>query len=94
MANPDAVVSHPVNQCAGCGISLSEQKPDRVERRQVFDVPEPKLEVTEHQAEVKTCACGCVNHAAFPPEVLAPVQYWRKNLKAHWPSHPEYRRLP
>ncbi|MCX5975829.1 MAG: transposase, partial [Coprothermobacterota bacterium] len=30
---------------------------------------------TEHQAEVITCSCGCVNHAAFPPEVSAPVQY-------------------
>ena len=72
---PDHTVSHPVNQCEGCGSSLTEQQPDRVERRQVFDLPEPKLEVTEHQAEIKTCACGCVNRAAFPPEVKAPVQY-------------------
>ncbi|MCG2741245.1 MAG: IS66 family transposase, partial [Syntrophaceae bacterium] len=35
----------------------------------------PKLLVTEHQAEVKTCACGCINHATFPPEAAAPVQY-------------------
>ena len=72
---PDAVVSHPVNQCAGCGRSLTGQPPDRVECRQVFDLPEPKLEVTEHQAEIKTCGCGCLNRAAFPPEVTAPVQY-------------------
>lgn len=72
---PDYTVSHPVQQCAGCGRSLAEQQPDRVERRQVFDWPEPKLEITEHQAEVKTCACGCLNRAAFPPEVTAPVQY-------------------
>lgn len=72
---PDRTVSHPVRRCAGCGSLLTEQPPDRVERRQVFDLPEPKLEVTEHQAEVKTCACGCVNRAAFPPEVTAPVQY-------------------
>jgi transposase len=72
---PDHTVFHPVNQCEGCGSSLTEQQPDRLERRQVFDLPEPKLEVTEHQAEVKTCACGCLNRAAFPPEVTAPVQY-------------------
>jgi len=72
---PDHTVRHPVERCAGCGRSLAQQAPDRVERRQVFELPEPKLEVTEHQAEVKTCACGCVNRAAFPPAVTAPVQY-------------------
>lgn len=47
----------------------------RVERRQVHDLPEPKLEITEHQAEIKTCSCGCVNRPTFPPEAPAPVQY-------------------
>jgi len=75
VAEPDRTVRHPVARCAGCGRSLAQQAPDRVERRQVFDLPEPQLEVTEHQAEVKTCACGCVNRAAFPPEAAAPVQY-------------------
>ncbi len=73
--NPDRTVRHAVERCAVCGRSLSDQEPDRVERRQVFDLPEPKLEVTEHQGEVKTCSCGCVNRAAFPPEAAAPVQY-------------------
>ena len=72
---PDRTLRHTVERCAGCGRSLVNQKPERVERRQVFDLPEPKLEVTEHQVEVKTCACGCVNRAAFPPEAAAPVQY-------------------
>jgi len=72
---PDRIVPHRVERCSGCGRSLAGQEPERVERRQVFDLPEPKLEVTEHQAEVKTCACGCVNRAAFPPEATAPVQY-------------------
>lgn len=72
---PDRTVPHRVERCSGCGRSLAGQKPDRVERRQVHDLPEPKLEVTEHQAEVKTCPCGCVNRAAFPPEAAAPVQY-------------------
>jgi len=75
VAMPDITVRHPVERCAGCGRSLAKQAPDRIERRQVFDLPEPKLLVTEHQAEVKTCACGCLNRAAFPPEASAPVQY-------------------
>jgi len=72
---PDHTVPHLVNRCESCGCSLAGQTPDRIERRQVFDIPEPKLEVTEHQAEIKTCACGHVNRAAFPPEAAAPVQY-------------------
>ncbi|MBI4591049.1 MAG: hypothetical protein HY725_19655, partial [Candidatus Rokubacteria bacterium] len=68
-------VQHAVERCAGCGRSLAHQAPDRVERRQVFDLPEPKRAVTEHQGEVKTCACGCVTRAAFPAEAAAPVQY-------------------
>jgi transposase len=72
---PDRIVPHRVERCAGCGRSLAGQEPDRIERRQVHDLPEPKLEVTEHRAEVKTCPCGCVNRAAFPPEAAAPVQY-------------------
>jgi transposase len=72
---PDHTVRHAVERCAHCGRALGQQSPDRVERRQVFDLPEPKLEVTEHQAEVKTCSCGRVNRAAFPPEAAAPVQY-------------------
>jgi len=72
---PDHTVRHAVEGCKGCGRSLAKQVPDRVDRRQVFDLPEPKLEITEHQGEVKTCACGYVNRAAFPSEAAAPVQY-------------------
>lgn len=72
---PDRIVPHRVERCARCGRSLTGRQPDHVERRQVHDLPEPKLEVTEHQAEVKACPCGCVNRAAFPPEAAAPVQY-------------------
>ncbi|MBE3095748.1 MAG: IS66 family transposase zinc-finger binding domain-containing protein, partial [Planctomycetes bacterium] len=75
VAKPDRTVFHPVQRCASCGRSLADQAPDRVERRQVFDLPAPKLEITEHQADVKTCACGHVTRAAFPPEVTAPMQY-------------------
>ena len=42
--NPDHTVRHAVEHCKGCGRTLAQQKPDRIERRQVFDLPEPKLE--------------------------------------------------
>ncbi len=90
---PDRIVPHRVERCPGCGRSLAGQEPDRVERRQVHDLPEPKPEVTGHQAEVKTCPCGCVNRAAFPPEAAAPVQYGPrvKSVAVHLA---EYQLLP
>jgi transposase len=89
----DHTVHHPVERCAGCGQSLADQAPDRIECRQVFDLPEQKLEVTEHQAEVKTCACGCVNRGAFPPEAAAPVQYGPR-IKGIATYLKEYQLLP
>ena len=89
----DRTVRHAVERCKDCGRSLAQQEPDRVERRQVFDLPEPKLEVTEHQAEVKTCPCGCVNRAAFPPEAAAPVQYGSR-VKSVGVYLGEYQLLP
>ena len=90
---PDHTVRHAVERCAGCGRSLAEQQPDRVERRQIFDVPEPKVEVTEHQGEVKTCMCGCLNRADFPLEATAPVQYGSR-LKSVAVYLKEYQLLP
>ncbi len=72
---PDHVVLHKVASCDDCGASLVDVKVDGIEKRQVLDLPPLTLIVTEHQAEQKSCSCGCVTTAAFPPEATAPVQY-------------------
>ena len=47
-----------------------------MEKRQVFDVPQPQIEVTEHQVEEKKCpCCGGVTRASFPENVKGPMQY-------------------
>lgn len=76
VAKPDKIERHEVTNCEHCQAALTTGMATGVEKRQVFDMPEPRLEVTEHQARIYTCTC-CrgVTKAAFPPEVTAPVQY-------------------
>jgi transposase len=72
---PDHVVTHSPAACA-CGQSLNEVEGASMERRQVFDLQEPKVEVTEHRVEAKVCpCCGEVSKGIFPDNVVAPVQY-------------------
>jgi transposase len=74
--SPDHIIFHAVESCSSCSTNLRDVKADRVQKRQVFDIPEPKINVTEHQAEVKTCLnCGQETSAIFPKDVNAPAQY-------------------
>lgn len=74
--NPDDVVPHPLLLCQNCHSPLSNVPVDSVEKRQVFDLPEIKIIVTEHQAEKKHCPnCGKTTTASFPPDVIQPAQY-------------------
>ena len=94
VAKPDKIEAHPVNCCTHCHISLKQEKAVRIERRQVFDLPEVRLEVTEHQAEVKVCPkCQRETTASFPPEVSQPAQYGQK-VKAQMVYFHEYQLLP
>jgi transposase len=72
---PDLIVIQPVNSCSSCGCDLTDVDPCRQERRQVFDIPKPTLEVTEYRSEQKRCSCGEYTTAPFPENVSGPVQY-------------------
>ncbi len=55
VAAPDRVVVHVPVCCEGCGAGLVGASAWKVERRQVFDLPEIRLSVTEHHAEQRRC---------------------------------------
>ncbi len=74
--NPEEMITHSVKSCKGCGHTLDQTKTKDVERRQVFDLPPLKINITEHRAESKHCpCCGLKNKASFPKGVEMPVQY-------------------
>ncbi len=75
-AHPDQVIIHAPDLCAGCGTQLHHIKPSARIRRQVFDLLEGRVQVTEHRAETRRCStCRTTTKAKFPAGVRAPVQY-------------------
>src|SRR5216683_92624 len=77
VAVPDQTRIHEPVQCMACGASLAEVagQPDS-ERRQVFDLPPLKLEVTAHRVLLKACAaCGHRNRGIFPDGVACGASY-------------------
>lgn len=53
---PDRVCLHLPKRCSVCGREITADEPyEVVSRRQVFDIPAPKLEVTEHQLGYVEC---------------------------------------
>src|SRR6202789_33368 len=76
VAQPDFVVPHEACVCRHCRLPLDPKAPIAIEKRQVFDLPERLLLVTEHQASAYRCEhCRRVTRAAFPEGVVSPAQY-------------------
>jgi transposase len=75
VSKPDHVKVHAVHKCQYCQKSLRKAKVQRHEKRQVFDLPRVRMEVTEHRVEVKQCVCGKESKGEFPQDVTQPVQY-------------------
>lgn len=74
--HPDHVITHTPDVCQSCGALLTNSQPQAIIRRQVFDILEGRVKVTEHRAEARRCKeCGATTRAAFPASVRAPVQY-------------------
>lgn len=79
---PDLVIVHRPARCRACDRSLSDREVVGTSSRQVFDVPDPAVVVTEHRTERRRCRCGCVTTAVFPADATAPACYG-PSIKAH-----------
>jgi transposase len=77
VAEPDKRKGYFPARCGGCDRRL--RRADRVGepvRRQVFDVPEMRVAVTEHELHAARCRrCGLVTRADAPAWVSAPACY-------------------
>ena len=76
VAEPDHIERYGVKACPQCQADLTAIEPTGHEKRQVFDVPPVRIEVTEHQVEIKQCpGCGAQVKGEFPTDVTQPTQY-------------------
>jgi transposase len=74
---PEEIVEHPTPcSCPGCGCNVSTVEAVKTIKRQVFDIPAPRIVVTEHRVTVKQCPeCRTQIQGSFPDSVTSPVQY-------------------
>src|SRR5438128_3659477 len=73
---PDEVIVLRPQTCAYCRASLQGVQAEGCQRRQMVDLPEIKVQVTEYQAHDVRCGiCQQVTRGTFPDELGASVQY-------------------
>ena len=94
VTKPDQVELHRVKECKHCHASLEEVGVQGHAKRQVFEVPSVRVQVTEHQAEIKECPnCHQKTTGEFPEATTQPVQYGSR-LKAQLVYFNQYQHVP
>jgi len=76
VVTPDRIVERAAARCRHCCAGLDAGSVVGAEKRQVFDLPERIIEVTEYRAAIHCCPnCRGETRAAFPEGVVSPTQY-------------------
>lgn len=74
--NPDETQEHRPETCPNCQTDLQQVKAGGYTLRQVFEMPDPRVLVTEHRTLHVVCpCCNKQIQADFPQGVNQPVQY-------------------
>lgn len=76
--DPDRIIKHTLRSCPISGESLAGKDIVNIIKRQVFDLPEPKLLVDEHWIYQYRNSSGRIVTAEVPEGVSAPVQYGKR----------------
>ena len=73
--HPDKIIKCLPKVC-GCGHIFKADQMVIAEKRQVFDLPQPRLEITEYQIHKAICPVCGLHHKGIAPEgITAPAQY-------------------
>ena len=74
VSEADKIELHHPSNCECCGRKFEAEEGEVLGSRQVFDLPEPKLEIIEHQIVEIEC-CGIKQRGDYPLNVTGIVQY-------------------
>ena len=72
---PDIIQEHKPCYCNRCGQNINDIPFVLAGKRQVMDIPELKICVTEHQIFSRVCTCGHETTSKYPLQANAPVSY-------------------
>jgi transposase len=76
VSHPDFIIEHKPEECIYGHHFGSASEYELSEKRQVFEIPPPKIDVYEHRIYRIQCpVCEKTHKAEFPPEVTSPAQY-------------------
>jgi transposase len=75
--NPDIIVDHYPKTCRQCAANVPAEMSTAYRSRQVVEIPEPKVVVTEHRAHGCACPnCAAVTWASFPLLLFRLAHRW------------------